>query len=110
MSDQQARDAAESTVRAWIGALNARNVPNLQALSCERPARKMSIPFSSEEPDPSLTHIDAVTTGSFERDGDTWKLPVFFRSPGAGYGGRVFSLSPANGALRVCDIAVPEPW
>lgn len=110
IDDQQARDAAESTVRAWISALNARNVPNLRALSCERPERKVAIPFSSEEPDPALTDIDAITTGLFERDGDLWKLPVFYRAPGAGYGGKVFSLSTANGVLRVCDISVPEPW
>lgn len=110
LSDALARDAAESTVRAWMSALNARHVPNLTALSCGDKQREYPIPFSAEDPDPQIKHIDAISTGRFERSGDVWKLPVFYRSPGAGYGGRVFTFSVASNELRICDIAPPEPW
>ncbi|MBN3457594.1 hypothetical protein JNN96_26530 [Mycobacterium sp. DSM 3803] len=110
LSNEQARDAAESTVRAWVTAFIAHNVADLRALSCDRDARKYAIPFSSEEPHPAFSTIDAVTTGRFERAEPIWALSVFYRSSGAGYGGRVFKFSTAHNELRICDVAVPEPW
>jgi len=108
MSDQEAYEVAESTIRAWVRARNDRNVANMAALMCTGPQRQIAIPYTREEPNPELGQLDAVSVGQLNRIGPNWTIPVLYRSPGEGYGGRLYTLVIQRGQLRICKASSPR--
>jgi hypothetical protein len=108
MSDAQARAVAENTVRAFQRERNARNLANVEALSCPNPKPNSVLANEIDEIRrhlPAVKDREVVATGLFSRHGAVWLLDVFFDGPGL-----VFELHVLNGELRVCDMgAAPAP-
>lgn len=106
MPDEQARAVAENTVRVWMRERNARNLPNLKALTCPD-SRSGAVGQEIENIQtgkPTRAH-NVEATGAFHRDGAVWTLNTVFTS-----GGAMFTMEIRDGQLRVCQFdSAPVP-
>lgn len=107
MTDSQAYDAAETTVRAWLHERNARNLANLVALTCKDSEGIVSFEVDEvRNHRPANQQIEVAATGAFERHGPLWTLNTHYTN---GVSER-FVLEVRDGELRVCRIAAaPVP-
>ncbi|WP_205874005.1 hypothetical protein [Mycobacterium camsae] len=107
MTQSEANDAAETTVRAWLRERNNRNLANLVALTCPDNVGTVSVEVDDvRNHRPAPPRIEVATTGAFERHGDLWTLNTHYTN---GVSER-YVLGVRDGELRVCRIvAAPVP-
>ncbi|MDP7723521.1 hypothetical protein [Mycobacterium sp. TY814] len=107
MSQAQAYEAADSTVRAWVRERNARNLANLEALTCldnEGTVTAEVDAVRKKKPVGKPMHV--VSTGALGRHDSLWTLSTHFDNDVSVQ----FVLGVRGGQLQVCPIAsAPVP-
>lgn len=107
MSEAQAYEATDSTVRAWVRERNARNRANLEALTCPDNEGTVTAEVNAvrrREPLGKPMHV--VSTGALGRHESLWTLSTHFDNDVSVQ----FVLGVRRGELQVCRIAsAPVP-
>lgn len=107
MSDAQAYEAADTTVRAWVREHNARHLANLEALTCPDSEGTVSAAVSAvRKKEPLGKPMQVVATGAIGRHDALWTLSTHFDNDVSVQ----FVLGVRRGDLLVCRIAsAPVP-
>lgn len=107
MSDEQAYAVAANTVRVWMRERNARQLANVEALSCPEPHDGVLSTEIDEIKGGGFVRplpVDAVAR--FTRNGPEWTVDVLRADGGAS----TFTLQVRRGDLLVCQIgSAPIP-
>ncbi|WP_156746179.1 hypothetical protein [Mycobacterium sp. 1423905.2] len=107
MTDAQAYEAANTTVRAWVRERNARHLANLEALTCPDNVGTVTAEVNAvKNHEPVGKDMHVVSTGAFDRHDSLWTLNTHFINDV----GVQFVLGVRHGELLVCRIAAaPVP-
>lgn len=107
MSESQAYEAADSTVRAWVRERNARNLANLEALTCPDNEGTVTAEVSAVRKKEALGKpMHVVSTGALGRHESLWTISTHFDNDVSVQ----FVLGVRGGELQVCRIAsAPVP-
>lgn len=107
MPDEQAYAVAANTVRVWMRERNARQLANVEALSCPEPREGVLATEIDEIKRGGFVRplpVDAVAR--FTRSGPMWTVDVLRADGGAS----MFTLQVRHGDLLVCQIgSAPIP-
>lgn len=107
MSQAEANQAADTTVRAWVRERNARHLVDLEALTCPDNEGTVTAEVNAvRNHEPLDKPMQVVATGAFDRHGSLWTLSTHFANDVSVQ----FVLGMRNGELLVCRIAAaPVP-
>ncbi|OBK12695.1 hypothetical protein [Mycobacterium asiaticum] len=106
MTDAQAREAADTTVRAWVRERNAGHLANLEALTCPDSEGTVTDELNAVRRHERMPAMQVVSTGAFGRQGSLWALSTHFSNDKSVQ----FVLGVRRGELLVCRIAAaPVP-
>ncbi|WP_155772277.1 hypothetical protein [Mycobacterium asiaticum] len=107
MSDEQAYAVAANTVRVWMRERNARQLANVEALSCPEPrAGVLATEIDQIKSGGFLRPLPVDAVARFTRSGPVWTVDVFRADGGAS----MFTLQVRHGDLLVCQIgSAPVP-
>lgn len=107
MTEAQAYQAADTTVRAWVRERNARHFANLQELTCPDSEGTVTTELNDVKTHQPLgKEMHVVATGTFGRHGSLWTLSTHFDNDVSVQ----FVLGVRDGELLVCRIAsAPVP-
>lgn len=106
MTTAQAREAADTTVRAWVRERNAGHLANLQALTCPDSEGTVRAELTLAQNHERRPAMQVVSTGAFGRHDSVWTLSTHFANDKS----MQFVMVVRNGELLVCQIAsAPVP-
>ena len=108
MSDVEAHEAADTTVRAWVRERNARHLANLETLTCPDNEGTVTAEVKAVRDHAPLgkAPMQVVSTGAFGRHDKVWTLNTHFDNDVS----VEFVLGVRHGELLVCQIAsAPVP-
>ncbi|MFV8320447.1 hypothetical protein [Mycobacterium sp. 23] len=107
MTEAQAYEAADSTVRAWVRERNARHLANLEALTCPDSEGTVTSEVDGvRKNEPVGKPMRVVSTGALARHESLWTMSTHFDNDVS----LQFVLGVRQGELLVCRIAsAPVP-